>query len=412
MAGGEGNHISQFHFGTDDLWMLGSPVATLEKRPFLALPLPSGTIAGLHREDQPERIEEEMTIVAAVSTTFDAVVIADCRLSGVDAQDRLIVARDICQKLFVPNGWSVLAFAGDLCLGRTLIRGVFSRLQTTDPFHSDWLRDDREILSFIAEGIARHSRVKADHSQCRRKTVQLLIAWVDYTRSIIEGDHNPGDESFVPGTQLIVVETPSMTVQHRGWGLEIIGTGKVITQPMREEAMMKIANMGRGQEKGDSHRCFFTAVVVNTLLQGLGIPSIGGLYQMLSLSLGGVEVIPYLYWVPVESGYGTYVAMRIEDGEWVQEHRPTGTKIKVLPPSAIQLRGPHWTPGKDEMFEPTRSLTRFSPGVVRETNLQPLYWIYDPGNVPDIIRASWGSDPLPPLTWSTDQLPRQRGNML
>lgn len=176
MVGGEGNQISQFHFGTDGLWMLGSPVATLEKRPFLALPLPSGTIAGLHREDQTERIEEEMTIVAAVSTTFDAVMVADCRLSMVDPQGRLIVARDICQKLFVPNGWSVLAFAGDLCLGRTLIRGVFSRLQTTDPFHSDWLRDDREILSFIAEGIARHSREKADHSQCRRKTVQLLIA--------------------------------------------------------------------------------------------------------------------------------------------------------------------------------------------------------------------------------------------
>jgi hypothetical protein len=203
-----------------------------------------------------------------------------------------------------------------------------------------------------------------------------------------------------------------MTVQRRGLGIEIIGTGAVITNPMREEAMLKIANMGRGQEKGDSHRCMFTAEVVNTLLQGRGIRSIGGLYQMLSLSRRGVELVPYFYWAPVESGYGTYVAMRIEDGEWVQEHRPSGTKVKVRSPFDVALRGPHWTPGMHEMFEPTRNLTRYSPGVVKQTNPPLLYCIYDPGNVPDVIRASWGADPLPPLTWPTGPSPRRRGNVL
>src|SRR3712207_3579298 len=65
---------------------------------------------------------ERMTVVAGVSTLTEAFVVADTRLSaGQDAQGRPLVVRDFCQKLVSPNAWSLIGFAGQLCLARYLM---------------------------------------------------------------------------------------------------------------------------------------------------------------------------------------------------------------------------------------------------------------------------------------------------
>ena len=62
-----------------------------------------------------------MTIVVGFSDTVEAIVIADSRLGTYDQYGDLRVQRDICQKLVAANAWSVVGFAGDLCLASFLI---------------------------------------------------------------------------------------------------------------------------------------------------------------------------------------------------------------------------------------------------------------------------------------------------
>jgi hypothetical protein len=113
---------------------------------------------------------------------------------------------------------------------------------------------------------------------------------------------------------------------------------------------------------------------------------------------GGVQTVPYWYWADVEPGYGTYVAMRVENGAWVQDHRPSGTTISVASPFDFNVAGPVITPGQHEVFEPSQFLTRASNGVLPTPPLVLAYAEYVPDHVDKQIRASWGPDPVPPLT--------------
>ncbi len=309
--------------------------------------------------------------------------------------------RDICQKLVPANGWSLVGFAGDLCLGRHLLNGIVTRLQNTEPNAANWLKDNQELKEFVREGTYFHAWQKADHIPCQSEGVALLIAWMDYSRSIIDDDLEAREQTFVPGTEIVVIQTPGITVSRIQMGLDIIGSGAVIAQRIRDGAFWKIANFARGHEYEQSIRCCFSAEVVLRLLSNANVPTVGGLLQMASLSRSGVEVVPYFYWAPVEPGYGTYVAMRIEDGFWMQEHRPTGVRIRVKSPFEIDPGVPYRDRGKHEMFDPARMLTRRSPGVLPERSVTIQFHLYEPADVPDEIRASWGNELLPPLSYAT-----------
>lgn len=57
-----------------------------------------------------------MTVVLTVNTVFaGAVVIADSRLTGYSKRGDPYPYRDVCQKLLLANGWSIVGFAGLLC---------------------------------------------------------------------------------------------------------------------------------------------------------------------------------------------------------------------------------------------------------------------------------------------------------
>jgi hypothetical protein len=235
-----------------------------------------------------------VTIVAGVSTTFDAVIVADSRLSVTDPNNRPKVVRDICQNIAVANGWSLARFAGDLCLGRDLLGWIVRRLRDTPADSPNWLRDDELLRRFIEFCIGTHMRNPANHKACRRKPTAILVAWMDYSRSIVGNDLKPGDELWTPGTEIVVIRMPSVTIERIRWGIGVIGSGETIAPQMRQEAMLNIANFARGAPHPNEYRCYFVAEVVRSLLAGRGgEPTIGGLYQMAYLNREGVGTVPF-----------------------------------------------------------------------------------------------------------------------
>ncbi len=351
-----------------------------------------------------------MTIIVGVSSGQDISLLADCRLSGTDARGRVIVRRDVCQKLVAVNEWSVIGFSGHLCLARHLLRGFVSRLSATPVDAPDWLRNNDEVLSFLRQGVEMHAKVRmnADHRPCQMRPVELLIAWVDHAQTFFGESRQPGDPATAPRMETLVIRSPQMELERRPLELQIIGSGAKIHQQMRKEAYMEIAWHGHDAPVGWLYRSFFTAIVVRDLLNDAGESTVGGLYQLASLSPAGVQIIPHFYWAPVEPGYGTYVAMRIKGGEWVQEHRPTGTVVKVMSPFDVQLRHPDWTNLRSKMFDPALSLHRNSPGVIPDRQGRLVYSLYDPTDVPEEVRESWGDAPIAPISWFEESGRRRR----
>lgn len=338
-----------------------------------------------------------MTIVAGVSSVFDTVVLADCRLSY-PSPTGVLLKRDVCQKLVGANGWSVVGFAGQLCIARHLLNGIVNRLRDTDPQRPDWLQNDESLKEFVANGRSNHAaRWGPGHEACQDAKARLLIAWMDYSRSIFAPGPGANDAPFVPGTEIVVVRSPELDVRRTRLGLDIIGTPS-IAPAMRNEAFNLLLHFAHGSEHGLVHRALMATQVVRDLLADRGgVPAVGGLFQAVTLSTKGVEPLSYFYLAPVEPGYRTYVAMRFEAGEWVQEHRPSGMKLPVVSPFAID---PFTSPGQHEMFDPALALNRDSPGVVPQQGMETVFWLYDPANVSPAIRASWGEEPLAPQSWS------------
>lgn len=95
--------------------------------------------------------------------------------------------------------------------------------------------------------------------------------------------------------------------------------------------------------------------------------------------------------------------MRIEDGDFIQEHRPSAHSVRIKRPFAILNQemdeGP-WPLGTSEMFDPRRTLYNTSAGVIRASNPNLVYAVYDPNKIPESIVASWGPDPPALVTWA------------
>jgi hypothetical protein len=335
-----------------------------------------------------------------VASLLDAFVLADCRLTY--RSNSGAVYRDGCQKMVVANAWSVVAFAGDLCLGRHLLNGVVSRLRETPFDDARWLADDSELLRFVEAGMTNHLLLGPEHIDCRRYSAALMIVWMDHSTRVSPD----GANMFPPVSQIVVVGTPELSCRRKHRGLDVIGSGSIVAQPMQKEAFDMLVDFGRyhgDPETSPAHRALLATQVVRDLLHDAGgDPGVGGLYQVVTLDSHSVTSVPYFYLADVEPGFRTYVAMRPIGGEFVQEHRPTGTQVAIASPFALN---PFAEFGTHEMFEPATALTRLSRGVVPAQSGEVVFSLYDPDNVPDSIRASWGSDPLEPATWSPIEIP-------
>jgi hypothetical protein len=354
-----------------------------------------------------------MTIIQAVMTGAEICLLADCRLSSVDAygnpieyQPGAILARDVCQKLFVADGRAVIGFAGDLCLARDLIRGVLNRIRNDSGGAAGWLRSDDAIRAFLRDGVNLHVQGRPTHARCRHARVDLLIAWIDHEQSMF-GRPRGEEEEFYPWMGTISIELPTLGIRRRPMGVQVIGSGEVIRDALMNGPWIDISWFNRGEDEGPIGRALYAASETTRLLRQVDAATVGGLFQVAVLSPRGARLIPHFQFIPMhEPGWGTYVAMRIEGGMWLQEHRPTGTIIRVEAPFDIQLRGPRWQ--APQLFDSRADMTIQSPGAIQPSTSWVLEFCpYDPDSVYDDIRRSWGDAPLTPLSWAEGPPPRR-----
>lgn len=223
-----------------------------------------------------------MTIIVGVNTLSETLLLAHTRLSAPDLHGRIAVRQDVCQKLFAPNGWCIVGFAGQLCMARHLLRGFLGRLRSTPMESPDWLRDDDEVLGFLKRGVKNHGTMRTgkgnDHRLCRRSTVELLVAWIDHGRDFVGQPRSPLDTSKPPWMETMTLRSPMLEIHRQPVGVQVIGSGSTITTSMRKEAFMKIAGHAKDIPLGEMHRAFFTAIVTRDLLDEAADPTVGDAY--------------------------------------------------------------------------------------------------------------------------------------
>ena len=348
-----------------------------------------------------------MTVLAIHQSLDAAIIVADTRLSTIDQSSGTATAtRDVCQKLFAETSDAVLTFSGDLCFGRDIVNWYRNRLRR-EPDDLDWLHDDDEVGWLAHRAVQLHSR-RENHYGCVKSGATVCITWINGERFLSRQHQNVLSANPHPIPQTIRIEargigdtgaTPRVRVIRQELRFVIAGSGGSIREDLGTDEWVMIANWGRAEGDGLRTRALFFTDIVSRLLIKRRIDSVGGLLQVATMTTQGVEVIPYLRWMEVEPGYGTYVALRFDDGSLVQEHRPTGRRIRIASPHEIPTRGPIWDPGTHERFDPASELTRVSPGVVPELSARLAYAVYDHESVPAEIVRSWGTDPLPPNTY-------------
>jgi hypothetical protein len=269
----------------------------------------------------------------------------------------------------------------------------------------DWLRDDQQLTDYLSQGYVRHAALGPDHQQCAAFPVELLIAWVDY-KPLADGNA-PFAALGTIAVRLPGAHAGHIDIRRKPWGAEIIGSGALAGPAIdTDENFGHVANMGPAGVAGQL-RCMLVAQMLRSEMEAQGEQTVGGLYQLIHLSAVGVESVPYFYRARVAPGFGTYVAMRLENGLWVQQHRPTGVLRPVLSPfdPALTNQGAVVT-GAHEMFEPSQFLNPDSPGVLPEPRMALAYVQYDPAHVPAEVIASWGPAALPPSTGHVPPAPQ------
>jgi hypothetical protein len=336
-----------------------------------------------------------MTVVAALSTGFDAALAADSRLSYTLADGKVHAIRDVCQKLVHVNAWCALGFAGHACIGGQLVMAFSALLRRTRREQALWLTDDARVRRFVRRVVDTHAAARPTHALCRTGLVELLIARRDHTvprEPTAAGDTHP--------IELLVVRSPDLLVQRsRGPTVGFVGSGMVAGPEILREAQNGLAGFGQGTVHGHRQRCALLAEMTRLVLRQRKIATVGGGFQLMHLGQERVEAVPYLAFAHVAQDYGTWIAMRVDDGYWVQEHRPTRYRVRLLPPTDIPATGPKLHTVTSQLFDPARMLTRHSPGVLAETNPQMGFIPYRAGPPPPELAGSWGTDPLAPLSW-------------
>lgn len=336
-----------------------------------------------------------VTVVVGVATHVDGFIVADCQVTGPNGK-----RRDYCQKVIVANAWSVVGIAGDLCLARHLVGGIVNRLRETDFDQQGWLREDREIARFVFEGILDHDNQHPDHVGCTDRGAELLVLWSDYKNwSDTTGWAGPPIPN--PRVAAIRVFDGQVQIERVGRGVGVIGRNRAFQRELNDEnfdrGVTHFNRFGSDPDVQDAHRALVASTVIRKrLIENNRMRGVGGLFQIATMSANGIQTVPYFQLVDVVPGYRTYVAIRIEDGFWVQEHRPTRRKVRVVSPFEIDPFGPIRT---ESLFDPTDWLTPESPGVIPAQEWETVFSLYNPPAVPPAIVPSWGDAPLAPLTY-------------
>ena len=357
-----------------------------------------------------------MTVVVASSSLLDGFVVADCQVTYTLPNGGSL-RRDVCQKLFMTDYGTVVGIAGTICLARFLAAGLIEELNARPDDRQQWLNDSDAVMRFLLSGIAEHLRRHPDHAACRERATELLIAWMDDTRQRPDG-------SWIDGVPVPILHMMKLW-WHRArlwWkrkqrGTIVLGRNDRFAQELHDAAYEDlVTHFGRFSDTDpdiiDAQRALLaTTEIRKRLIQTNRTNGVGGLYQVMTMGPRGAQTVPYFYLDDVEPGYRTYVAMRIDSGEWIQEHRPTNTIMRLKTPWDIDLTQP---PRREIRFDSSVRLDRNSPGVIPARQIETVFSLYNPPNVPEAVRPSWGDAPLAGLTYAGsycqfDNQPRWRG---
>jgi len=341
-----------------------------------------------------------VTAIVCFNWNMGAVFLADSRLSYTAPNGNIVTVRDVCQKLFVPNGWCTFGFAGNLCLANAVAAAFATKLNHQKWTRAHLLTNDEAMHDIAISSIATHPDDFGEgHVKCLEEGAALLFA---YTSLVA---HNRADGTFDHhelGIFTTSVNSAGAIGRFKsGLGAAVLGDGaEAIQHALTLDVMAQVANGGTAELS-----TFFALLVATKLVNEYKTKTVGLPFQAVYMTPQGVEVMPYFYWVDITNRFGTYVALRIENGDWVQEHRPTKVKRRIKRPFEIlnqELDEGAWPWTKSEMFDPRMSLTSSAPGVIRKSQLHPVYVRYEPKmELPKEILASWGQAPIEMLSWST-----------
>jgi hypothetical protein len=345
-----------------------------------------------------------LTVVVASSSLVDGFVVAYCQVTYTQPNGG-VRRRDFCQKLFMTDYGMVVGIAGSICLARFLAAGLIEELNARPDDREQWLNDDDAVMRFILSGIAEHLRRYPDHAACRERDTELLIAWMDYTRQRPDGSWIDGVPAPITQTKKLLWNRERLWWKRKQHGTIVLGRGERFAQALHDDDYDElVTRFGRFSDSDmdpniiDAQRALLaTAAIRKQLILTNRAEGVGGLYQVMTLGPRGAQTVPYFYLDDVEPGFKTYVAMRIDRGEWVQEHRPTNTIMRVKTPRDIDPTQP---PRREIRFDSSVRLDRNSPGVIPAQQIETVFSLYNPPSVPEAVRPSWGDEPLAPLTYA------------
>jgi hypothetical protein len=106
-------------------------------------------------------------------------------------------------------------------MARSLFGIVINRLRETNYAAPRWLQRDDSLRRVLKFAVREHVSLGPEHQVCQNRAAAILILWVNYTRSILTGGTD-----FLPGTEIVVLRTPSMTISRTTLGIEVMAQGR------------------------------------------------------------------------------------------------------------------------------------------------------------------------------------------
>ena len=292
-----------------------------------------------------------MTLVAALSTSFSSILIADSRITFSDHSGADTDHKDIGQKVITLGREGLVGFSGDVESAYRILRGFSGTYQMRG---ISWIRSETEIRRlFNASGVGPNE-----------PPVSVICTFIDHEHEVLPG---------IPGAVLITFNSKTDEYTKKYLGLSMIGNGAGLLSSIETDpgviGLLRFAGTDN-HPRTIVHKSMFMAEVLAVSAQSEGITDVGGLFQIHYVTREGEFAVPYERWININRTHGTYVQMDIDDnGRWVQFHKPTGRQI------------PLGLPGQDSTdfssrnlaFELQSQLTSKSEGVVPQQNPQLIY---------------------------------------
>lgn len=250
-----------------------------------------------------------MTMIAGHHSTEGIVVIADSRVTwGPEEHGRF---QDTLQKIVPLGEGLVLAFAGDIRAVDRIIKELRGRIAKKGQ-----LKVARKLAAEVPR-IAKHFYNVHKSKNAGTSGVSILLA----------GREAGGK------TGLWVFQSPEFTAQPIPEGTVIIGSGQAAGQYLAA-SMPPVPPTPTLKQRADA-----LMVGLESALRKAGVPTVGGMFQILTISpTDGIRPMTHGHVDLDPDGAPSAGSMTIEKGKWTQVDLTTGERTELVEPA--RLAGP------------------------------------------------------------------------